>query len=264
MVAFKLGARFRTLVCCRELMKPSEEGFVGNFRLVSCEILEVSAQVMRKLSYREHLDAWLAAVDVPACDMNSFVACLGAVVEPPLLVMVERVEKPGNIGAMLRSADAAGAHGMILADARTDPGNANVVRASKSAVFSLPVWVSCWDVDLRGSVVVAVGEEKQGLIFHSDRGVQCCSAEICTVLKKACPTVRQSMSRKGNCWDNACAESFFKTLKRELVEQNGRSTRRQTQLAVLNILRPITIAFENIQLWGIGPQSQSANLLLNR
>jgi len=77
---------------------------------------------------------------------------------------------------------------------------------------------------------------QQGLIFHSDRGVQYCSSEFRKALKKACPTVRQSMSRKGNCWDNACAESFFKPLKRELVELNGRSSRKQTQLAVFEYI----------------------------
>jgi transposase InsO family protein len=63
---------------------------------------------------------------------------------------------------------------------------------------------------------------ENGLIFHSDRGVQYCAQAFRDVLKKRCPTVRQSMSRKGNCWDNACAESFFKTLKRELETLDGR------------------------------------------
>jgi len=57
---------------------------------------------------------------------------------------------------------------------------------------------------------------RSGLIFHSDQGVQYCSDEFRVALKRLCPSVRQSMSRKGNCWDNACAESFFKTLKAEL------------------------------------------------
>ena len=56
----------------------------------------------------------------------------------------------------------------------------------------------------------------KGLIFHSDRGVPYCARCFREVLSVRCPTVRQSMSRKGNCWDNACAESFFKTVKREL------------------------------------------------
>ena len=55
----------------------------------------------------------------------------------------------------------------------------------------------------------------EGLIFHSDRGVQYASRRFRNVLRKK--LFIQSMSRKGNCWDNACAESFFKTLKSELI-----------------------------------------------
>ena len=54
------------------------------------------------------------------------------------------------------------------------------------------------------------------LIFHSDRGIQYCCEEFTIALKRLCPSSRQSMSRKGNCWDNACVESFFKTVKVEM------------------------------------------------
>jgi len=60
------------------------------------------------------------------------------------------------------------------------------------------------------------------LIFHSDRGVQYCAKSFIDVMRKHCPNINQSMSRKGNCWDNACAESFFKTLKTEEVKANGK------------------------------------------
>ena len=63
---------------------------------------------------------------------------------------------------------------------------------------------------------------QDGLIFHSDRGIQYCAQGFHDVLRERCPTVSQSMSRKGNCWDNACAESFFKTLKVELETLDGR------------------------------------------
>jgi transposase InsO family protein len=63
---------------------------------------------------------------------------------------------------------------------------------------------------------------RDGLIFHSGRDVQYCAASFRNKLKEECPTVRQSMSRKGNCRDNARAESFFKTLKRELETLDGR------------------------------------------
>ena len=77
---------------------------------------------------------------------------------------------------------------------------------------------------------------REGLIFHSDRGVQYCSEEFRTTLKKSFPTVRQSMSRKGNCWDNACAESFFKTLKVELDVLEGKHSVKQVQAAVFEYI----------------------------
>jgi transposase InsO family protein len=63
---------------------------------------------------------------------------------------------------------------------------------------------------------------QNGLIFHSDRGVQYCAQSFRDILHQICPAARQSMSRKGNCWDNACAESFFKTLKRKLETLDGK------------------------------------------
>jgi transposase InsO family protein len=73
---------------------------------------------------------------------------------------------------------------------------------------------------------------REGLLFHSDRGSQYCSKSFRGALSAYCPTVRQSMSRKGNCWDNACAESFFKTLKRELETLDGRHSAAEVRQSV--------------------------------
>jgi len=73
---------------------------------------------------------------------------------------------------------------------------------------------------------------ESGLIFHSDRGVQYCAYSFRDVMRNLCPSVRQSMSRKGNCWDNACAESFFKTLKREEEKLNGKYSVNEVRQAV--------------------------------
>jgi len=73
---------------------------------------------------------------------------------------------------------------------------------------------------------------EDGLIFHSDRGVQYCAQSFCTILRERCPAVRQSMSRKGNCWDNACGESFFKTLKRELETLDGKHSEADVRQSV--------------------------------
>jgi transposase InsO family protein len=88
------------------------------------------------------------------------------------------------------------------------------------------------------ALAMAVGnrQPREGLIFHSDRGVQYCSEEFRGTLYRLCPTVRQSMSRKGNCWDNACAESFFSTLKVELEELERRCDKKQIRTAVFEYI----------------------------
>jgi putative transposase len=77
---------------------------------------------------------------------------------------------------------------------------------------------------------------KGRLVFHSDRGVQYCSSAFCEASLAALPMLVRSMSRKGNCWDNACAESFFKTLKRELEELSGKVRRKKVGLAVFEYI----------------------------
>lgn len=107
----------------------------------------------------------------------------------PLLLVVEAVEKPGNLGAMLRSADGAGADAVIVADPTTDVFNPNVVRASQGALFfvdvavapaaSVRTWLESndisvvtadptaatppWEADLRGPTALVVGAEHAGL-----------------------------------------------------------------------------------------------------
>lgn len=79
---------------------------------------------------------------------------------------------------------------------------------------------------------------KGDLIFHSDRGVQYACTEFKTLLEGNRNVIR-SMSRKGNCWDNAVAESFFKTLKSELIYRNQYRTRKEAALSI----------FEYIEAW---------------
>jgi transposase InsO family protein len=79
---------------------------------------------------------------------------------------------------------------------------------------------------------------ESNLLFHSDRGVQYACQGFTDELK-AYPHILQSMSRKGNCWDNAVAESFFKTLKSEMVNQQEFQTRAMAKQAL----------FEYIEIW---------------
>jgi TrmH family RNA methyltransferase len=106
-----------------------------------------------------------------------------------LLLVAESVEKPGNLGALLRTADSAGCDALIVCDPITDLFNPNVVRSSQGALFSVPVavctsqqaaaWMKAkgvrslatspaatkayWDVDCRGPVALLLGSEKDGL-----------------------------------------------------------------------------------------------------
>lgn len=75
----------------------------------------------------------------------------------------------------------------------------------------------------------------QSLIFHSDRGIQYACQEFVDVLNKS-KTLIRSMSRKGNCWDNAVAESFFKTLKVELVYHQKYQTRKEAELSIFEYI----------------------------
>ena len=74
----------------------------------------------------------------------------------------------------------------------------------------------------------------RGLVLHTDRGVQYCATAFRT-LTADCGIV-QSMSRKGDCWDNACAETFFKSLKTELIGDRVFETREQARREIFEYI----------------------------
>jgi len=74
----------------------------------------------------------------------------------------------------------------------------------------------------------------RGLIFHSDRGSQYAAYDYQDMLRAHC--IKQSMSAKGNCYDNACIESFFATLKKELVHRKRFKTRDEAKIAIINYI----------------------------
>ena len=101
-------------------------------------------------------------------------------------------------------------------------------RSLKAAFTTIPAW----RMAIRNRPITQV------LIFHSDRGVQFACNEFKNILDSY-KLVERSMSRKGNCWDNAVAESFFKTLKVEHIYQNSYKTFKEAELSV----------FEYIESW---------------
>lgn len=106
--------------------------------------------------------------------------------------------------------------------------------------------VIAWSVDKRmsKSLVLTSIEEAfskrnppPGLIFHSDRGSQYASDDFKSILQTY--KAQQSMSRKGDCWDNAVAESFFKTIKRELIYWEKFKTRKEAELRIFEYIEII-------------------------
>ncbi len=124
-----------TLFYCRELfLGGNEEALIRRCTTAGCEVFSCSEAVFRKLAYRDRPDGLLAL----APQMRRTLADL-PLGEMPFLLVAESIEKPGNLGTMLRSADAAGVDAVIVCDPCTDINNPNVVRASIGTLFSVPV-----------------------------------------------------------------------------------------------------------------------------
>ncbi len=160
-----------------------QEDLVAELHRLGVHVIRLSRPAFEKVAYREGPDGLIAVVDNVVRRLDDLTVGAGA-----LIVLCQGVEKPGNLGAMLRTADAAGADAVIAADPVTDWGNPNVVRASKGTVFAVPVasartretltWlrdnhialvvstpdtdVVYTDVDYTGPVAIAVGAEKHG------------------------------------------------------------------------------------------------------
>jgi transposase InsO family protein len=89
--------------------------------------------------------------------------------------------------------------------------------------------VAAWKMAIKNRAITGP------LLFHSDRGVQYACHKFANLLK-AKKQVTRSMSRKGNCWDNAVAESFFNTLKREWVNRFTYANRKQAELSIFDYI----------------------------
>jgi RNA methyltransferase, TrmH family len=183
-LALGAGVRPQVLYVCPELSGDDGRAVLGRAAALGTEIVRVSRPVFAKIAYRESPDGWLAVVPAVRTDLARLETG-----DRPLVLVCERVEKPGNLGAILRTADAAGVTAVIAADPVTDWGNANLVRASKGTVFSVPAAtatsaeVLAWladramtlvvavpdgevlltEADLSGPVAIAVGSESDGL-----------------------------------------------------------------------------------------------------
>jgi RNA methyltransferase, TrmH family len=157
---------------------------VGRLRDARVTVLTTAESAFRKVAFGERADGVVAIVEIPTTDIDRL-----RLPADPLILVVEAVEKPGNLGAMLRTADGAGVDALIAASPITDVYNPNVIRASLGTVFTVPIAAAptpdvlallrrdsipivvarvdadalYTDVDLRGGVAIVVGNEAGGL-----------------------------------------------------------------------------------------------------
>jgi TrmH family RNA methyltransferase len=117
-----------TLFICNDILKES-------VNIAANHVEEVTLEVFEKIAYREGSDGLLAVAIPKYADLKSFKPK-----KNPLIIVLETVEKPGNLGAIMRTADAAGVDAVIIADPRTDLYNPNAIRASIGTIFSVPLF----------------------------------------------------------------------------------------------------------------------------
>ena len=121
-------------------------------------VIELPEQLYRKVAYRESTEGIIAEVEYKTLGLKDL-----QLPENPLIMVLESVEKPGNLGAVLRSADAAKADAVLICDPLTDLYNPNLIRASIGAIFTVPT--------------VAVSSE-EAIAFLQARGIQILTAQL--------------------------------------------------------------------------------------
>ncbi len=129
------GHHPKALFHCRDFFLGTNEGtLVERCRADGAELFECTPTVFGKMSYRDRPEGLLAVAPQIHRSLRDL-----AFPPAPLIVVAEAIEKPGNLGTILRTSDAAGVHAVIVCDRCTDIHNPNVVRASTGTLFSLPV-----------------------------------------------------------------------------------------------------------------------------
>lgn len=182
------GYKARTVFVCESILTPKELKEVVTMVGPECGIFSIPAGVYEKVAFRGGTEGVIAELQTKSLSLQD-IKFKG---KEPLVVVMESVEKPGNLGAVLRSADAAGADAVIICDPLTDIYNPNIIRASIGAVFTVPVvattseqaidWLrennitiytaqlqdSQWyyDVDMVHGTAIILGTEATGLTYQ--------------------------------------------------------------------------------------------------
>lgn len=134
-LAIKGGFTIETLLYFPDLFSESEAKAMEHYNL---EIIEISKEVFQKLAYRSTTEGIIAVGKTKHHTLEA----LKLTSKNPLILVAEAPEKPGNIGALLRTADAANVDAVIIANPKSDVYNPNIIRSSIGCVFTTEIAVS--------------------------------------------------------------------------------------------------------------------------
>jgi TrmH family RNA methyltransferase len=130
--AIKSGYDLEQLLVCGSIYQPEHEYPIDMSR--AKEVIPINQAVFEKLAYRTTTGGIIAVSKIRPLPLHALEKTKSS-----FFLIIEQVEKPGNMGAILRTADAAGVDGVILTDPATDFFNPNVIRSSLGCCFTVPV-----------------------------------------------------------------------------------------------------------------------------
>lgn len=213
--ALAAGYKFSEMYYCPEwFLGTNEQKVLDDAEAAGATLVQLGKEAFAKITYRERPEGLLGIGRQWHTKLSQL-----KLSETPFVIVVEAIEKPGNLGTILRSADATGAEAVIVCDAVTDPFNPNVVRASTGVLFTTPLVVTTTkdamdflkergiktlaatpaakevytDVDLTQPIALVMGSEQFGLtdtwINNCDLPVRLPMAGIADSLNVSAATV---------------------------------------------------------------------------
>jgi TrmH family RNA methyltransferase len=132
-LALKGGYEIETILICNELCHFSE---FQKIRKSEFQVIEISKEVYQKLAYRDTTEGILAVAKTKSLALSEL-----KLSKNPLILVGEAIEKPGNVGAILRTADAANVDAVIIANPKSDLYNPNIIRSSVGCLFTRQIAV---------------------------------------------------------------------------------------------------------------------------
>ncbi len=131
-LCLRSGIKVHEFVYCPELLNIDKDIDLKQL-LFNCRIIAVTRELFNKTAYRGDVENAMLVYETPDYGLDKL-----NVIKPELIIVLEGVEKPGNLGAVLRTADGAGASAVIICDPAVDFTNPNVIRSSVGCVFTMP------------------------------------------------------------------------------------------------------------------------------